>query len=111
MPHIVVEYSRDLEKNLDVPNLLKELHLDLVSRDTIAREHVKTYALPIDLCEVGFDETPNSMLHVILKLLPGRSVDLKTEMVTGLRSIVDKYVSDISVTVEVQELEAETYSK
>lgn len=111
MPHIVVEYSKALESNVDFPKLLKELHLDLVGRDTVGHEHVKTYALPISFCEVGLDETPNSMLHVILKLLPGRPVVLKNEMAQGLRTILRAYVGDISVTVEIQELEAETYCK
>ncbi len=111
MPHIVVKYSNDLEKEMDVPKLLKDLHVSLTEHETIVRSAIKTYALSIPYCEVGEEGTANKMVHVILKLLPGRPLELKTEMVTGLKSVLDTYVSDISVTVEVQELEAETYSK
>jgi 5-carboxymethyl-2-hydroxymuconate isomerase len=111
MPHIAMNYSKELESLINIPEMLHDLHLDLASRETVLIEAIKTYAMPIQYCEVALDNGYKSMIHIIIKVLPGRSIELKQEMTLGLRKIVKSYIKECSVTVELQELEAETYCK
>lgn len=111
MPHIIVEYSDHLP--LAIPNLLNDLHNDLASRDTADIAAIKTRAIPVKDCAVGAPETPNAFIHIALKLLPGRSDELKKEMTQGLHNTVRHYIGDqqIALTIETITLEAETYIK
>lgn len=111
MPHIVVHYSKPLESTVNISDLLKALHHDLSTRETALLGDIKTYAMPLTFSLVGEDDKNNEMIHVILKLLPGRSVSLKKEMIEGLRDVVRNHVSTVAVMAEVQELELETYCK
>lgn len=111
MPHIVVHYSNKLDEIVREGDMLKALHEDLATRESVTLNAIKTYAIPIAACVVGEADTPQKMVHIILKLLPGRDTDLKKEMIQGLRAAVLAYAPEYVVTAEVQELDAQTYSK
>lgn len=106
MPHIIVEYTRDID---DVSGLLDGLHDTLAAQETAKLEAIKTRALPLDHYVVG-DRSKSSMVHVTLKLMPGRSNELKNTMTTALEAVVkEKVTQETSVTVESVELNAESY--
>lgn len=111
MPHIIVEHSDGL--SVDIPKLLSDLHDDLATRDTIDVHGVKTRSLPVHNAIVGNGGDTDKLIHVTLRLMPGRSDDLKKEMAQGLFAIARQSTRDdrISVTVEVAELHAESYTK
>ena len=53
------------------------------------------------------------MMHITLKLLPGRDNALKSEMAKGLYDTAKSAIAgqNVSLSVEVQELHADTYQK
>jgi len=110
MPHIIVEYSDHLA--LDIPKMLTELHTDLASRDTVDVKMIKTRAIPVEHCVIGDDNTADSVVHIALKLLPGRDDVLKKQMTQGLADIVAAHVKrPCSITAETLTLEAASYIK
>ena len=112
MPHIIVEYSETLTA-LDVPKLVMELHHDLATRETINIHAIKSRAIPVQYVLVGNNDELDKMIHITLKLLPGRSDELKKEMAQGLIDKSKHLAHDerVSVTCEVAELHAESYVK
>ncbi|MEM7680176.1 MAG: hypothetical protein AAF182_04160 [Pseudomonadota bacterium] len=114
MPHIIVEYTDILAPSLDVAKLLAGLHKNLSERETIKLEAIKTRAFPVQYCVVGTGADHDKMVHINLRLLPGRSDDLKKEMAQGLHDFARKccvHDERISVTVEVSELHEASYTK
>ena len=114
MPHIIVEYTDTLASSVDVPKLLAKLHDDLATRDTIDVHGVKTRAVPVQYVIVGDGNEPDKMIHVTLKLLPGRDDGLRKEMAEGLREAAynaTHHDDRITITVETTELHAESYVK
>lgn len=114
MPHIIVEYTDILEPSLDVPKLLSGLHNNLSERETIKLEAIKTRGVPVKYTVVGTGSDHDKMVHIDLKLMPGRSDDLKKEMAQGLFDFARKccvHDERISVTVEVSELHQSSYTK
>mgnify|MGYP001363855740 CR=1 FL=1 len=111
MPHIIVEYTDTL--NIDIPALLQDLHHDLAAREPVDINAIKTRAIPIKNCIVANDSASNAFIHIALKLLPGRSDDLKIQMTKGLHSIARKYANDptLPVSVETITLEGNSYIK
>lgn len=113
MPHIIVEYTDSLT-SVDVPELLFELHEDLAAKDTIDIHAIKTRAIPVQYTIVGDGDEPDKFIHITLKLLPGRNDDLKKVMAQSLHDTARKHCvrdKSISLSVEVAELHAESYSK
>jgi 5-carboxymethyl-2-hydroxymuconate isomerase len=113
MPHIIVEYTESLT-SVDVPELLFELHDDLAQKDTINIHAIKTRAIPVKYTIVGDGDEPDKFIHITLKLLPGRDDDLKKTMAQSLHDTARKHCvkdKNISLSVEVVDLHAESYIK
>lgn len=111
MPHIIVEYTDHL--NLDLEKLTIELHRTLVEQDTIKEEAIKTRAIPVKATVVGTAKCHDKMIHIALKLLPGRSDELRKNMAEALFATARKVSLDenISITVETLELHTASYIK
>ena len=108
MPHIIVEYSDTLD--LNVPQLLKDLHENLAAEESVNLARLKTRAIPIKNFIVGDKGPKGQMLHIVLKVLP-RPVDVAKRMAVGLHTTAKKHVpADVSVTAEVVDLNADTYT-
>ena len=111
MPHIILEYTDTM--NIDVPKILTELHHNLSGQDTINIHAIKTRAIPVKYVIVGDGQEPDKMMHITLKLLPGRDDALKKTMAQGLFDTAKAHAHDdrISVTAEVVDLHEASYTK
>ncbi len=111
MPHIIIEYSDHL--HLDVEKLTFELHRALCAQPTVVAAAVKTRAIPVKASVVGDGEQQDKMIHIALKLLPGRDDDLRKSMAQALFDTARKVSIDdrISLSVETVELHAASYTK
>ena len=113
MPHIVVEYTETLSSKVDIPKLLSDLHDDLAGRESVDVHAIKTRAIPVQYVIVGDGKEPDKMIHITLRLLPGRNDDLKKEMAQGLHKVAmkDRHDDRISISVEIVDMHAESYTK
>ena len=119
MPHLIVEYSDNLEAGLNVPAfdvsaLLQEMHAALDGKYNIASSRIKARAIKLNDYIVGDHGRAAAMVHVTFKLMEGRSVEARKELSSLLQQIVRQYVSPeayphSAVTVEVVELTTATY--
>lgn len=107
MPHIVVEYSDPPVFN--VPDLLRELHETLAREESVDLKRIKTRAVPLKDFIVGDKGSQGAMVHITLKLMP-RLPEVAKRMAQALHEIVrGKAGADCAVTVEVVELNPDTY--
>ena len=111
MPHIIVEYTSTMK--LDMPEFLSALHFNLAEQDTIKIKAIKTRGIPVQHVIVGDGRWSDKMIHVALKLLPGRSDELKRTMAQELHGVAKEFVKDdsVSITVEVIDLHEASYTK
>lgn len=112
MPHIIVEYSDNLK--IDIGSLLEELHHSIEGKYNVALEKIKTRTRKLKNYVVGKHGPDGQMVHIELKLMPGRSDEAKTDLSGILLNTVRKYVPESDypnsvVTVEVSELHAPSY--
>ena len=107
MPHIIVEHTRDIE---NVSQLLRDLHNSLGHQETVQIESLKTRSICLDNVVIG-NGNFISMIHVTLRLLPGRGETLLCKMTADLEKIVHQYCDTKStcVTVEAVELHQSSY--
>ncbi len=113
MPHIIVEHTDGLDT--DIPALLKKLHANLASQETVDIQTIKTRAIPVQHVILAHEETLGKMIAVTVKLLPGRPVELKHKMASDLHTVITTHLSDevpdhgVKASVEVVELCADSY--
>ncbi len=107
MPHIIVEHTRDVD---GIPDLLHALHNNLGDQDTVQITSLKTRAIPLDHVVIG-DDGAQSMIHVTLRLLPGRGDELLKKMTMDLEEIAKNFcpLPCTRITVEAVELHRASY--
>lgn len=114
MPHIVVEYTDSITRSVDIPKLCFALHEDLAARETVDIHAIKTRAIPVQYTIVGDNKEPDKMIHITLRLLPGRSDELKTQMTQGLVKIagdIAHHDDRLTITAEVVDMHGPSYVK
>lgn len=113
MPHLVVEYSDNLQA-LDVRALLQDMHQALDGKYNVASNRIKARAIKLSDYIVGDHGANAVMVHVTFKLMEGRSVEARKELSSLLQQIVRQHVPadqypHSAVTIEVVELATATY--
>jgi len=116
MPHIKVDVSANAAR----PGRLKPFLADLAARlsefDSIESRAVKAYLNVREHFAVNADGRP-AFVHAEIALLKGRSPELRSKIADAMCEIIaaefaEKVSHDeISITVEVREMDDETYRR
>ena len=109
MPHIIVEYSKNLEEQIDIPNMLSGIHGALAG-EGIDQSRIKTRGHAIDHAVVGDQGANGSMAHTTLLLLEGRDIPTKKQYGDAIHAVLSKTVpQDCSITLEIRDMVKDTY--
>ena len=112
MPHIIVEYSRNIGDVAEISDLVLNLHNALADAG-IDKARIKTRAVVSDYVAVGEHELHGHMLHTTLLLLEGRDVPTKDKygqaLFKQLNKFVDGVFKDCAISLEVRDMSKDTY--
>ena len=113
MPHIIVEYSKNLGDIVSISKLVYKLHEELAKQDGIERERIKARAVRCKYVAVGERGSLGHMLHGTLLLLEGRDKATKKkygDLLHGMmKSYVEGRVENCAVTLEIRDMDKDTY--
>lgn len=116
MPHIHLETTSDLEENAKLPDILEALTVELSSHETIASKAVKSYHSLRSVWVMG-EGAPEGFAHCEVAILAGRPMELKKAIATGMMRVLREQFSEsiaagaVSITLELREMDPETYQK
>jgi 5-carboxymethyl-2-hydroxymuconate isomerase len=116
MPHLVLDSVEGLPENERLGDLLETLATTLGSYQTIDPRAVKAYAQIRTLFRTGAGAPPG-FVHLEVAVLAGRSVEMRRAMAHGLYNKVKEFFHEslkagrIGITLEVREMDPETYRK
>ena len=109
MPHCVIEYSKDLEKDINPNDLMESVHQGALESQLFKVDDIRVRAIPFDYYLIG--GVNKSFIHVTIKIFFGRNDEQCTNL-SGL--VLDKLnkinLSNITITVEITEIKKEYYS-
>ena len=113
MPHIIVEYSSNLEAGIDVRRLIDDLHRTVLQSGLFEPAAVRTRAAPRSVYRIADGAPDNVFVHITARIRAGRTTgDRKALGVSLLQTAKDAIAAQhapppIALTVEVQELDPE----
>ena len=109
MPHLIVEHTDDIG---DIDSLLRQCHSSMVSHNVFDVNTLRLRSVNVHNAIIG-DRASNSLVHITVKLLPGRSDDVRKAISSGLYKIAREHCHNpnTSVTVETVTLHKESYCK
>lgn len=116
MPHLHLETTADLPENANVPDILEAIVAELSTYETIQSPSIKAYHTLRSVWHMG-EGAPPGFAHLTVAILTGRPMELRRRMAEGMLRVLREHLTmsleadEVSVSVELREMERETYLK
>lgn len=113
MPHIILEYSNNVGRQLDCEQLLTGLHHALSQFETFEYDRIKSRAIPVNIYVVGQSDT--AFLHTTVAFSQGRSKSLREKIGNRLLEEIQIVLTDahcraqVAHSVEIRQFEENMY--
>ena len=117
MPHLTIEYSRNLEDSFALADTLREVNATLVASGQIKDElDLKSRIVPLDVTVVGTGAGARGFVYCLLRLLPGRTDEVKAELSERIGVVMRNRIPRpdgmvVQLSVEVTEMHKPSYVK
>jgi 5-carboxymethyl-2-hydroxymuconate isomerase len=111
MPHIIAEYSANLEDRLDVAALVADLHQAAVDSAIAELVGIRTRAVRREHFRVADGNPANGFVHITARLRRGRTVEARQALGQALLAAADRRLAEvypthpIGLTVEIHEID------
>lgn len=110
MPHIIIEYTRDVEDKTNIQQLVQEAFEGARESGLFTPAAIKARAIPIDHYWTGGMKSPAVCTEV--KLLPGRTPEMKKDLSQQVFDrLAAKLDETIALSVEISDLDGDSYLK
>jgi len=119
MPHLIIEHSANIQKKsiLSLEQAIQDI-MNSVEGNFDA-DQCKARAISFDDYLVGRpDQTTSSFIHITLKALSGRSVEIRKNLAAKISEFTSKFFIDLNlgskrcdISVDIVEMERDTYHK
>ena len=113
MPHFILEYSRNLEPELDVEGLFRALRTAALETGIFPPGGIRFRAYACETYLVADGNPENAFAHLTLKLGHGRPIDVRRSAGEKLFSALTEYLNPIygkrplAISFEMRELDPE----
>ncbi len=117
MPHIIAEYSANLEDSLDVQGLVDDLHRAAIESQVAELPGIRSRAERREHFRVADGNPANGFVHIVARLRVGRSEEQRTKLGQLLFDAADKRLAEtyarhpIGLTVEIHEINHQTFRR
>tara|TARA_R110000764_G_scaffold87984_1_gene168941 strand:- start:650 stop:1012 length:363 start_codon:yes stop_codon:yes gene_type:complete len=110
MPHCILEYSQNLEQEVPPVDILEAIKGACVASAIFSVEDIKLRSVPYKSFITGGQE--DAFIHVTLRMLSGRTCEQKKRLShLVLESLTKFSLKDVSFSVEVCDMDRDTYAK
>ena len=113
MPHLIIEYSANIEPEVAPRRLLDEFHQAALDTGISEPVGVRTRLARREFYRVGHDGGDNAFVHIVARLRKGRSAEQKKALLQALMDQANKTLAPafaarpVALTIEVHEIDPE----
>lgn len=114
MPHITIEYSANVEKDVDVRGLVHAIHQAAIESGVFELAAIRTRASRRDVYEIADGDPGNAFIHVDVNLAPGRDAEIRRGVAKAMLDVLGKATDTIAaragvaLSVEVRQIDNAT---
>lgn len=102
MPHIMVEYSANLDQAMDVPALLNALHQAMIDTGSAPLEGIRTRAMRREHYCVADRNPDNAFVHIIVRMREGRPKEVYQKVAEMLMAAAEQSLEQTLKTHPMQ---------
>jgi 5-carboxymethyl-2-hydroxymuconate isomerase len=117
MPHIIAEYSANLEDSLDVQGLVDDLHQAAIDSQVAELPGIRSRAERRDHFRVADGNSANGFVHIVARLRVGRTLAQREALGKLLFAAADKRLAGVyarhpvGLTIEIHEIDHLTFRR
>ncbi|MGD8699077.1 MAG: 5-carboxymethyl-2-hydroxymuconate Delta-isomerase [Gemmatimonadales bacterium] len=117
MPHLTIEYTKNLRPAPSFDELFGRLHTVLADLAGIKPGNCKSRAVELDQFYVGEGDARSAFVHADIRFLEGRSVAVKQDIGRAILAVLQEAfptpaeAQDMQVTVEIRDIQRSLYFK
>jgi 5-carboxymethyl-2-hydroxymuconate isomerase len=114
MPHVIVEYSANIEKEISPERLVEEIHAAAIASGIAEPVAVRTRLKRREHFRVGDGSPENAFVHIDIRARKGRPLEQKKHAVQAIYDQANKTLDPVfkarplALTVEIHEIDPET---
>jgi 5-carboxymethyl-2-hydroxymuconate isomerase len=111
MPHIIAEYSANLESSFKPERLLKSLHSAAQQAGIFDPKRVRSRTMRRETFIVGEGNTADVFLHITIRMKKGRPHEVLKKLAEAIRAAAKTEMGDLfsgqpdNLTIEIQEID------
>jgi len=111
MPHIIVEYSANLDDSLDIRAFIDDLHRCAIDSGIADAAAIRTRAERREVFRVADDNPANAFVHIVARLRIGRSEEQRRALADVLLAVTNRHLQradkthPLAITVEIEEID------
>lgn len=113
MPHLTVEYSKNLAASVDIDAMLQVLHEAAANIEALPVGGLRSRAVAREHYRIADGHPDNTFINLTLRLAPTRSFDVRKEIGETLFQVLCDYLEStyastpLAISFEIQEMGAE----
>ncbi|MDH3644408.1 MAG: 5-carboxymethyl-2-hydroxymuconate Delta-isomerase [Gammaproteobacteria bacterium] len=117
MPHLIIEYSANLEDDLDLDGLMLKLRDCAVTSGVFPLGGIRIRGARRDRYLITDGDPENGFVHLIARIGHGRPLDVRKEVAARLFEVLSAHLDPIyqarglGISFEIQEIEPATSIK
>jgi 5-carboxymethyl-2-hydroxymuconate isomerase len=113
MPHVITEYSANLEGVVDIPALIAELHETAIASGLFEVGGIRSRAKKREIYKIADGDPANGFIFIMARIAPGRPADKRKALGEALLATAGKRLEPVfaarglTLSVEIEELNGE----
>ena len=114
MPHVIVEYSANIEADITPQRLVEEIHSAAITSGIAEPVAVRTRLMRREHYRVGDGSPANAFVHIDIRARKGRTLEQRKAMVQTIYDQANKTLDHVfkarplALTVEIHEIDPDT---
>jgi 5-carboxymethyl-2-hydroxymuconate isomerase len=96
VPHIIVEYSANLEQAVAMETLVRDVHRAVVATGTFKLGAVRTRGVKRDIYVIADGDPQNAFINVIARVASGRPLEKRRGVAEAIMGVLDKQTATLA---------------
>jgi 5-carboxymethyl-2-hydroxymuconate isomerase len=117
MPHVIVEYSANVEDSVEIGALLSDLHQTMIESGLAEVAALRTRAERRDQYQVADGNPKNAFVHIVVRMREGRAQDALQKLGEQLLAVANNRLDrayaahPLALTIEIHEITQLTFRR
>lgn len=95
MPHFILEFSPNVERDIDIPELMRAIHREAIDTGVFPKGGIRTRAVKSDYYLIADEDPNNRFIHLTAKVGTGRDLEVRQQAAERIFEVFSDYLAPV----------------